>query len=233
MRIPKRLGHIWIGPKDPPHEWMQSWIDNHPSWDYKLYGDDDLRNTEWETAPQIREYINRGWYHGAADLMRYEILWRHGGYLAGADSLCLHAVDELFEDDGEIYTVYENEFLRGQLVAPIVASTPGHPFVRMLIDQLKESDPRYLDHPWRQTGNMFVTTMIELHKPDIVIWPSWILIPEHFLGRKYDGDGKVYAKQMFGETNKIYKSSNIKSKVISIRRNIYASFARKRIRKIK
>ena len=129
MKIPRKLGHIWIGPKEAPQEWMQSWVDHHPSWESSLYDNAYLLSRDWETRAQIDEYLKRGWYAGAADLMRYEILWRHGGYLAGADSVCIHPVDELFEDDGEIYTVFENEFLRGQMVAPIVAAVPGHPDV--------------------------------------------------------------------------------------------------------
>lgn len=232
MRIPKKLGHIWIGPKEAPAEWMRTWNDRHPAWDYTLYDDAWLASADLETHAQIREYVKRGWYAGAADLMRYEILYRHGGYLAGADSICIHPVDELFADEGTLYTVYENEFLRGQLVAPIVAAAPGHPFLRLLIDEMKRVDPLYLDHPWRQTGNLFVSEMIERHDPDIVIWPSYTLIPEHFTGRKYTGDGKVYAHQMFGETTGIYKAASWRARLLIPKQRLYASLARKRLRRV-
>ncbi len=233
MRIPKHLGHIWIGPKRAPEEWMRTWCDLHPTWDYTLYDNDFLRSGEFRTKAQIDEYMKRGWYAGAADLLRYEILFRHGGYMAGADSICLHAVDELFEDDGEIYTIYENEFLRGQLVAPIVASVAGHPFLDLILDHLSNVPPAYLDHPWKQTGNLFVAEMIEKHRPDIVIWPSHILIPEHFAGRKYTGDGKVYAHQMFGETLGGYRYKSFLDRLIDKRREFHASMARKRLRRMK
>lgn len=231
MKVPRRLGHIWIGPRNRPDEWMRTWRDHHPGWEYTLYDDRWVASADLETRPQIEEYMKRGWYAGAADLIRYEILWRNGGYIAGADSICQHPVDELFEDDGEIYTVYENEFLRGQLVAPVVASVPGHPFLRLLIDELKAVDPLLLDHPWRQTGNLFVTEMIEKHRPEIVIWPSWTLIPEHYTGRVYRGDGKVYANQKFGETTGAYKTSSIYARLLEKRRALYASAARKRLRR--
>ncbi|MGR6466834.1 glycosyltransferase family 32 protein [Rhizobium sp. PAMB 3182] len=231
MKIPKRLGHIWIGPKRAPMEWMQSWTEKHPGWEYAFYDDDWVRQAGLETQPQIDEYMKRGWYAGAADLIRYEILFRNGGYIAGADSICIHPIDELFHDDGELYTVYENEFLRGQLVAPIVAAASGHPFLRLIIDTLKARDPLYLDHPWRETGNLFVAEMIEKHQPDIVIWPSHVLIPEHFTGRAYRGDGKVYARQMFGETVGAYESATLWSKLVAKRAAVYASLARKRLRR--
>jgi mannosyltransferase OCH1-like enzyme len=230
LRIAKRLGHIWIGPKEAPVEWMRTWTDLHPDWEYTFYDNAWLAAADLETRPQIDEYIRRGWYHGAADLMRYEILYHHGGYLAGSDSVCIAPVDELFEDEGTIYTVYENEFLRGQMVAPIVAAVPHHPFLRLLIDDLKQVKPRDLDYPWRQTGNLFVSEMIEKHNPDIVIWPSYTLIPEHFTGRKYTGEGKVYAHQMFGETTGRYKAVTWKAKLLERQRALYASMARKRLR---
>lgn len=232
MKIPKRLSHIWIGPKEVPSAWMRTWPERHPDWQYSLYDNRWLAQAELETRDQIEEYMKRGWYAGAADLIRYEILHRHGGYVAGADSICLHPVDELFDDGASLYTVYENEFLRGQLVAPIVASAPGHPFVRLLIDTLKARDPHLLDHPWRETGNLFVSEMIEKHGPEITIWPSHVLIPEHFTGRKYKGDGKIYAEQMFGETVGAYKSATLKAWLIGKRAAFHASLARKRLRKL-
>lgn len=231
MKIPKRLGHIWIGPKQAPVDWIRTWTEKHPDWDYTFYDDAWLRRADLETGRQIDEYMKRGWYAGAADLIRYEILFRHGGYIAGADSICLHPIDELFDDDACLYTVYENEFLRGELVAPIVAACPGHPFLRLLIDTLKARDPLMLDHPWRETGNLFVAEMIEKHQPDIVIWPSHVLIPEHFTGRVYKGDGKVFAHQMFGETVGAYKSATLWAKILARRSAIYASLARKRLRR--
>jgi mannosyltransferase OCH1-like enzyme len=233
MRIPRRLSQIWIGPKQAPHEWMRSWREHHPAWHYTLYDDAFLAAAELEMRPHIAEYMKRGWYAGAADILRYELLWRHGGYFAGADSICRRPVDELFADGGTLYTVYENEFLRGRLVAPIVASAPGHPFLRLILDELKAVEPWRLDQPWRQTGNLFVAELIERHAPDIVIWPSHYLIPVHFTGRRYTGDGPVYAHQMFGETQKLYRSVTLKAKLLDLLRGLYASRARKRLRRLK
>lgn len=60
MKIPKKLGHIWIGPKQQPSQWMQSWIDRHPDWDYTLYDNDFLRKGNFRTRAQIDEYMKRG-----------------------------------------------------------------------------------------------------------------------------------------------------------------------------
>lgn len=128
MKIPKKLGQIWIGPKKAPEAWMQSWKNHNPEWEYTLYGNDFLNARKFRTSRQIAEYMKRGWYVGVGDLLRYEILYETGGYLAEADSVCVHAIEELFVGNESLYTVYENEFLRGKLVSPIVACEPGHPF---------------------------------------------------------------------------------------------------------
>lgn len=230
MKIPKKLGQIWIGPKVAPVEWMRTWVEKHPGWDYTLYDNRFLASGDFQTKAQIDEYMKRGWYAGAADLLRYEILYREGGYLAGADSICLHPIDELFEDGGTIYTVYENEFLRGKLVAPIMAAVPGHPFLKELLDRLSNVHPHHLQAPWKQTGNLFVAELIEELEPDVVIWPSHTLIPEHFAGRRYQGDGRIYAHQKFGETTNGYRYASFLDWMADRRRSLYASVARKRLR---
>lgn len=233
MKIPRRLGQIWIGPKKKPEEWMRSWPEHHPDWEYTIYDNDFLKSGEFRTRRQIDEYMKRGWYAGAADLIRYEILFNTGGYMAGADSICLHPINDLFEDGGSLYAVYENEFMRGQLVAPIVAAAPQHPFLEMVLNILERVPPAELDHPWRQTGNLFIAELIEKHQPDIVIWPSHTLIPEHFTGRKYNGTERVYAHQIFGETTGAYEFSSVFDRVTELRRNLYASRARKILRAAK
>jgi mannosyltransferase OCH1-like enzyme len=233
MKIPKRLGHIWIGPKSAPVQWMQTWVDKHPDWEYTLYDNAFLRTGTFRTQAQIDEYMKRGWYAGAADLLRYEILYEHGGYLAEADSICLEPIDELLADGASLYTVYENEFVRGQLVSPVVAAAPKHPFLKAIIDRLSVVPPTDLDHPWKQTGNLFVAELIEELKPEITIWPSYTLIPVHFEGRVYNGPGKIHAKQLFGETTRTYQFSSVFARLKEKRKALYASRARKHLRALR
>ena len=204
LSVPRRLSHIWIGPLAPPLEWMQTWRDHHPEWDYCLYDNDYLAKNQFRTRLQMDEYAKRGNFAGVADLMRYEILYEKGGFIAAADSVCLKNTDPLFVV-GDAFTVYENEFLRGKLVSPILACQPGNAFVEILIDTLANTDPQILEDPWRSTGNKFVAEMIERYEPIITIFPSHTMIPTHFEGRNYTGNDTVYAKQLFGSTRSIYQ----------------------------
>ncbi len=206
VAIPKKLGHIWIGPYDPPLEWMKTWIDKHPHWDYTLYDNTFLEQTKFRTQNQIDEYLRRGEYSGVADLMRYEILYDKGGFIANTDSICYHCIDELF-DKLCAYTVYENEFLKGQLVSPIMACEPGNEFVGKVIEILSKIQPSDLDRPWKSTGNLFMARMIRDENTDIVIFPSHYFIPIHFEGEIYTGNEKVYAKELFGSTRNYYRNN--------------------------
>ena len=224
MSIPKRLGHIWIGPREAPEDWMATWREKHPHWDYTLYDNDYLERTDFRNRHLIDAYWKEGRYAGVADLMRYEILLEHGGYIAGADSECLHCTDELWEGDGEVFTVYENELIRGKLVSPIVACQPGNEFVGQLVEDLHRLRPDDLDVPWVSVGNLFITRMIAIHKPDIVVFPSHYLIPWHYEGLHYTGPGKVFARQHFGATRQIYGELPVRYRV---RQALYKLFTRR------
>lgn len=201
--IPKKLAHIWIGPLKPPKSWMQTWPHHHQDWDYKIYGNDELNSRQWQCQPLIDEYMRRGEYCGVADIMRYEILLEQGGHVAHADTVCLRNMDHLFPD-AHAYTVYENEFLRGKLVMPVLACDPGNPFVQSIVDLLKRKPPELLLEPWKSTGNMFVARLIETLDPEITIFPAYYMNPEHFDGLLYDGAGPIYSKEMFGTTRNRY-----------------------------
>lgn len=197
--IPQNLGHIWIGPLKPPVYWMQSWVNMHPGWSYELFGNDYLKGREWRCQAHIEEYMKRGEYAGVANIMRYEILLEQGGFIAPADAVCIQNMSCLFTRP-TAYTVYENEFLRGKLVAPVLACEPRNPFVASIIEAIKEKRPEHLLEPWKSTGNMLVARLIETLQPKITVFPSYYMNPEHYEGLIYDGPGPLYAKQMFGST---------------------------------
>lgn len=210
MFIPKKLSHIWIGPLQPPVEWMDTWKEKHPDWEYTLYDNQFLKSFPFQNQNLIDKYYALGLYAGVADIMRYEILYEFGGLIAPADSVCYHNTDELF-NQACAYTVYENEFIRGKLVSPILACEAKNKFVGQLIEELKLISIDNLDEPWITTGNLFVAKMIEKYQPNITIFPSYHFVPIHYNGLVYQGNGKVYAKQLFGSTQASYKKTDYAS----------------------
>lgn len=208
MNIPDQMYHIWIGPNPAPTEWMQTWPMHHPEWAYTIFDNQTLDCTSFQNQHLIDEYLNRGIYSGAADLIRYELLYKHGGFIPPADAVCLHNTNELWvESEDFCYTVYEHESLRPGYVSPIYACNPKNHFVKLIIDTLNQLQPQDLNnHAYKSTGNEFLARMIELHKPKIKIFPSHYFIPKHFKAKtsRYTGSDKVYADQMWGSTRKTY-----------------------------
>jgi mannosyltransferase OCH1-like enzyme len=204
--IPRRMGHIWIGPHPAPEEWMATWRQAHPAWAYRLFDNDYLCNRRFRNQAHINAYFRRGKYAGVADLMRYEILFEEGGFLPEADSICLHQVDELFTE-ARAYTVYEMPEGRSGMMSPFLASNPGNPVIGKVIDKLSKLDPDAMGMPWTTTGNGFLRRFFQANKAllsDITVFPSHYFIPEHHNGDAYSGPDRIYARQFWGTTLRVY-----------------------------
>jgi len=205
--IPKTLMHIWIGDLPPPTQWMETWRRWHPDWNYRLIDNGYLSHTTFRNQPLIDEYLRRMDFAGAADLIRYEVLFNDGGFIAEADSICQRNTDALWKR-ACAYTIHENEIVRKGLYSPILAAEPGNQFVGLLIETLGQLKPHELRSAWKTVGNRFLGEMIANHQPDnLVIFPSHYFLPSHFTGQTYEGDGPVYAWQMWGSTQGLYETS--------------------------
>lgn len=227
MKIEKKLHHIWVGSKPPPYKWLNTWREKNPDWEYTLWDNAKVFGRKWRNQKILDYYASRSMWHGVADIVRYEILFEQGGFMSGADAECLRPIDELFEDNFEVYAVacvdepkgWERKdgkpigvlplFLRedkgdfAHFIAPIYAGKAGNPFLKTLIKELGEV--RVFKEPWKTTGNQFCQRMVRKHKPEIKIWPMHYFIPEHPRTTTsaehfiYKGDD-VYALHFWGTT---------------------------------
>ena len=207
--IPRHLGHIWIGPHPPPQQWMDSWIAAHPGWTYQVFDNAYLSGRRFRNQLQINDYFRRGKYAGVSDLMRYEILHEQGGFIAEADSICLHPVDELITE-ARAYTVYEFPDGRTGMMSPFLASEPGNHVIGKVIDALSQLAPERMNNPWTTTGNGFLRRFFAVNpdlKAQVTIFPSHYFIPEHFKGGVYTGTDRIYARQLWGSTLRAYPHS--------------------------
>lgn len=91
--IPKILHRVWIGPKPIPdiyERYWEGWRRMHPDWEMKTWRDADVAH--FSTAHKIREAHT---YAGKADIARYEVVYREGGFYVDADMECLIPLDPL------------------------------------------------------------------------------------------------------------------------------------------
>lgn len=209
--IPKILHQIWIGPLPPPTNLMKTWKDKHPDFEYILWNEAEIerRGMKFICSRQIEimEEIN-----GKADIMRWEILYKYGGYFVDADSICIEPFDAFFENQTGFAT-YENEKIRKGLIATgTMGFIPTHPICKDIIEWIQLPVAEYFIKQykaWYSVGPGLLTKMLNTKKyNDIAIYPSHCFLPNHFTGLEYKGHKKVYGYQEWGTAKQSYMTMN-------------------------
>ena len=184
---------------------MDTWKDMNPSFEYMEWNDDNLKNRRFYNKRQIDDMES---YNGKCNIMRYEILFKYGGFFIDADSECIAPLDDYLFDVPR-FTCYENE-IKGitngvkLLSSGYMASEKGDGFMELCIREIHEKDLKgKLSH--HTIGNLFLANMVAKYPEfPMTIYPSYFFIPKHGTGETYTGEGKVYAKQYWGSTFGIY-----------------------------
>jgi hypothetical protein len=198
VTIPKIIHQLWVGPNPAPVKWMNSWKEKNPGWEYRLWDEKAIKKTKWINQKHIDFYMKQGNWPGVSDVCTYEILYNHGGFMPGADSVCQLPIDDLFFEDYDAYGCYEQERIRPGLISPLCASVKGGRFAKELIGGLFMLSE--VGEPWKCTGNLYMGEMFKRTKQKVKVFPSYYMNPEHFTGEKYTGFGRIYAQQMWGST---------------------------------
>jgi len=211
MPIPKILHQIWIGTKPAPTNLMQSWKDKHPDFEYIYWTEDEIvkRGMSFECTKQI-DMISE--INGKADIIRWEILYKYGGFFVDADSICIEPFDEIFINK-TAFATYENENVRKGLVATgTMGFVPKHQLCRDIIDWIKsdESESTIRNfRAWYSVGPALLTKFLDRGKyRNFSVFPSHCFLPIHFTGPKYDGHKKVYGYQEWGTAKQSYDTMN-------------------------
>ncbi|MGL5700681.1 MAG: glycosyltransferase family 32 protein [Kluyvera sp.] len=208
MRIPKIIHIVWIGDETKtPRRMIDTWKKQNPSWKVVVWNNAALKKTKWINQKHINAMIGAGRMCGAADIMRYEILFHHGGFAVDADSVCTRPLEDwLF--DSQVCASMENEMVRPGLIANgYLASEPRSALMAELIMKLTEKQTVTDDLPWIVTGPQYLTNTVRaLGYANMTYWPSHYFIPEHFTGQKYVGRGHTFAHQLWGTTRDINDS---------------------------
>lgn len=166
--IPRTIHQIWIGPRTPPWNWIDSFrrdfARRHPEWKYRLWRDADV---EQLALTNQSLYAQEPEWFGKADILRYEILYRYGGLYIDADTRWLNGkpLDDLrwLADGVGIFAAAED----GEMLANgVIGCTRGHPAMRLLIATL---------------ASTYAATRIERR------WPPWIASGPRFFSEVMRG----------------------------------------------
>lgn len=178
--IPRTIHQIWLGPAPPPLDLIETWRDAHPDWEHRL----------WTDAELPRPLVNQaqleamGELCGKADVLRYELLLRHGGVYVDADMECLRPLPESLLAD-PCFTAYESEEHRPGVIANgVIGAEPGHPLMAAMIMAIRRLEPASLRGrvaAWT-TGSYAFTRAVHAQAAAVRVHPSGLFYPDHYLG---------------------------------------------------
>ena len=169
MHIPQLFHSIWIGPATIPAEcerWRASWLALHPGWRHQLWTDENL-------PPLVNDLVfsECSSYAQRADVLRYEVVARHGGIYVDMDFECRRNLEPLL--DGVRAFAAEEE--PGRICNAIFGAEPEHPWLLDVIASLPESYSREGSIP-DQTGPGLVTRVTPRH-PGVRLFESGLFYP--------------------------------------------------------
>lgn len=213
----RTLHFVWVGDDSKrPDNCIDTWRQHNPSWDIKIWGNDDLNNRPWKNKRHMQAIIDGAKeLCGVADLMRYEILLSEGGFALDADAVALKPLEDwLF--DTPMFACWENEIVRPNLVANgYMYAIPNHPIVKRMVDDLAATPSIVHARAWKVTGPMRITNTLRTCSPELLsmirIYPSHFFMPEHLTGQKYEGDGPIFARQFWSSTRNDYDTLHTKT----------------------
>jgi inositol phosphorylceramide mannosyltransferase catalytic subunit len=135
LEIPRIFHQIWLGPDPLPKEYVayqRSWAQHHPSWELRLWTESDLPDdlVRTEIYERLRRPAER------SDLLRFELLARHGGVYLDADFECLRSIESLLE--GVTFFCAYND--PDRVNNAIMGAVAGHPLTVRAIRELRPRD---------------------------------------------------------------------------------------------
>lgn len=140
--IPKRLHHIWAAHNPIPYTFranLETWQEHHPEWDITVWTEADLDELDMvnrDLYDLAKAEAPDDWIRWRSEIGRIEIMHQYGGVYADTDSSALAALDPLLEID---CWLAETPNAPGMSTTAIFGATPGHPFLRRVLDGMAES----------------------------------------------------------------------------------------------
>ncbi len=174
----------------------------------RIWGNKELSDVDWVNSEHIKAMLSRE-LNGVADLMRYEILHRHGGIALDADSRCLRPLEDWLLEPSE-FAGWENELTRPGLIgAGCLGAAPGSAFFREIIADIKAEKTVTNALAWITVGPARITRVWRRLAFPLTIYPSHYFYPTHMTGHRYRGDGHVFAEQFWANTFNKYDTLHL------------------------
>jgi len=227
MSIPMIIHQTWKTSDIPEifQKYQQTWMTNHPGWEYRFYNDHDCRQYVKKKYPELLElYDHLPRQIQRIDIFRYLVIKKEGGLYADIDMECLRPMTRLFSGRNCLFSIeahlttqrqkelgYPEPYQIGNC---IFASEPSHWFFNTIIDRitrLSGSSVRDDKDVEDTTGPRMLTRLYyeldEDRKADIAILRQIHLMPPLEYPNIFPFNLKMYARHHNAGTWKTGKSS--------------------------
>tara|TARA_R110001599_G_scaffold133843_1_gene311477 strand:- start:344 stop:2539 length:2196 start_codon:yes stop_codon:yes gene_type:complete len=200
QKITKIIHQSWKDRNIPNHiykkDWVESWKNKNPDWQYVLWTDENNRDLVKNHYPEYLEIYDS--YENPidrADVARFFYMHRYGGVYVDLDFKCLKPLDDLFAGETMVLgkqKMKERDHIINKNAIPnaFKYSSPGEGFWIDCVDLLpeykyfKNGDPT---PPEIATGPIFLFECLERLKPKNMK----ILDPEVFYPISWDTNGSA------------------------------------------
>jgi mannosyltransferase OCH1-like enzyme len=161
--IPKIIHHTYKSRDDMPKRWLryrEQLLALHPDWKYNFWTDEEsLAFVKSEFPDMLDIYVRLPKNIMRVDIIRYMWLYRLGGLYMDMDYEMLRPF--AFGNE-ECVLAWEIEGVR--VANSIMASAPGHPFFKAVLDDLKANPPLSPDltnlQVMESTGPHFISRVL-------------------------------------------------------------------------
>jgi mannosyltransferase OCH1-like enzyme len=173
--IPRTIHQIWVGPDPLPKEfaaYVDTWKRQHPQWEHRLWTEDDIPSDLRRREPleRIRHPAER------SDILRLELLWRHGGVYVDVDMECVSPLDPHI-GDADFVTAWLKpaEPGKGRVNNAFFGSVPEHPLIDHALDEARAQESHRFDKTF--SGALFFDRMVKEYGQEPLILPAELIYP--------------------------------------------------------
>lgn len=158
----------------------------HPEWDYRLWTLDNIPVIQNRSA---YDFFKTNMFK--SDVVRYEILYQHGGVYVDTDFLFLQNIKPLLEDTDHLLIAQMDKGKTGWINNAMMAFEPRHYFMKHLIDGI----PDMLQKGIRQIGRVSDLT-IGLH----ISGPIYLTKQSNVLQNRLVAHKRLFCGMPYGDT---------------------------------
>uniref|UniRef100_A0A6C0BP98 Glycosyltransferase n=1 Tax=viral metagenome TaxID=1070528 RepID=A0A6C0BP98_9ZZZZ len=139
MSIPFTFHFIWVGPDPlPPNfaRFRQTWQHHHPDASVRVWTNADREHFAGE-LPLLERLDNPA---QQADVMRYLVLYEHGGIYCDHDMECLQSVEPFIKDQDLVVCNETDDVSVPYMSNSWIAARAKHPVFKSIVDRLHDAE---------------------------------------------------------------------------------------------